>query len=393
MDGTAAGLRIGDRTMSEPVRVLHINAGNLYGGVETYLSTLAECRSLCPAMVPEFALCFSGRQEDELKKSGCPVHSLGAVRFSRPWTVWRVRRALRRLIADDRYDVIVCHQPWVQALFGRLVRNLGQQYVAYFHGPCGHDWIERRARQTEPGLVVAPSAHSLGTVAASFPGAVHAVINYPLPGRLRAQPVLTETERRTLRDRCETGETEVVILQASRVESWKGPDLVIRALGHLREVPGWRFWFAGSPQRPHEEVLFREMKDLAKSGGIEDRVVFLGNRTDVPSLMQAADLYVQGNRGAEGFSLSFLEASYSSLPIVTSDLGGAAEMIGPENGILTPQGDVDALAAGLKRLIADHDARRDMGRRGHARALALSDTAQQINRLGQLLQNLKGSPR
>ena len=48
------------------MRVLHVSSGNLYGGVETALVALARFRNLCPAMQPEFALCFEGRLSKEL---------------------------------------------------------------------------------------------------------------------------------------------------------------------------------------------------------------------------------------------------------------------------------------------------------------------------------------
>ncbi len=43
------------------MRVLHVSAGNLYGGLETVLVTLARCRALSPELECEFALCFAGR--------------------------------------------------------------------------------------------------------------------------------------------------------------------------------------------------------------------------------------------------------------------------------------------------------------------------------------------
>ena len=61
------------RLMAPPLRVLHVNAGNLFGGVETFLVTLARCHDLCPDMVPEYAVCFPGRFRDELTAAGVPV--------------------------------------------------------------------------------------------------------------------------------------------------------------------------------------------------------------------------------------------------------------------------------------------------------------------------------
>ena len=69
--------------IEEKVKVLHIYAGNLFGGVETLLITLARQRELCPQMQPHFALCFEGKLATELDATGVPVHWLGNVRVSR----------------------------------------------------------------------------------------------------------------------------------------------------------------------------------------------------------------------------------------------------------------------------------------------------------------------
>ena len=62
------------------MKVLHLTSGNLYGGIETYLLTLARFRHLCPTMEPHFGLCFPGRIRDELTATGVGVHDLGPVR-------------------------------------------------------------------------------------------------------------------------------------------------------------------------------------------------------------------------------------------------------------------------------------------------------------------------
>src|ERR1700688_663698 len=82
----------------EPVRVLHVHSGNLFGGVETILLTLAQLRDLCPGMHCHFALCHEGRLSRELREAGSSVQILGGVRMSRPWTVWRARRSLSEIL-------------------------------------------------------------------------------------------------------------------------------------------------------------------------------------------------------------------------------------------------------------------------------------------------------
>ncbi|CAN5170475.1 N/A [soil metagenome] len=376
--------------MNEPLRVLHLNSGNLYGGVETFLLTLAECRDFVPRMQPEFGLCFGGRQEDELRASGCPVHSLGEVRFSRPWTVWRARRNLKLLLQTRSIDVVVCHQPWIQALFGKVVSNCGRVYVAYFHGIAGHGWQEHKASRTRPQLAIAPSQYTLDTVRDWFPTTTRAVVHNPLPTRMRHVYEPTPIERDQQRAALGAGPEDVVIFTASRVEAVKGSDLLIEALTALRDYPRWQFWYAGAPQRPHEHDLFDRMKQMVHESGIANRFRFLGSRADVPELMKLVDVYAQANRGPEGFGLSYLEAAYSYVPIVTTQPGSLGEMVDDTNGIIVPANNVTAMAEALCNLIRDPHRRQTLGAGGRAKAIRQCDPQQQLSRLADLFLAARG---
>lgn len=369
------------------MRVLHVLAGNLYGGVETFLGSVARDRHLCPAMVPGFAVCFPGRIRDELLAANVSVHDLGPVRASRPWTVWRARRTLRHLLTG--YELAVLHHAWAVGLFAPAAVRAGVPVVGYYHGPTGDGWADRLAGRRRVALVVAPSAHSLGLVTPRFPGVPAAVVHYPLPAGACGGDLPAE-EREAIRSESGASPTDAVLLQASRLERWKGPDRVLSALLQLKDVPGWRFWFAGGPQRPDEHEYLAELKRLAEP--IADRVRFLGARSDVPRLMRAADVYTQGNRGAEGFSLAFLEAAAAGLPIATSDLGGAADLIDPECGVLVPADDLAALTAGLRRLILDPGLRARMGAAARRKASETSDPGRQLGRLHELFAGALAAP-
>ena len=91
------------------MKVLHVYSGNLYGGIERVLVTLAAHRDACPALTPAVALCFDGRLSAELETTGVDVHRLPAPRASRPLTVRRARRALAGLLARESFDCVVCH--------------------------------------------------------------------------------------------------------------------------------------------------------------------------------------------------------------------------------------------------------------------------------------------
>ena len=82
------------------LNILHFNSGNLFGGVEAFMGTMANTH--VPGMESEFGLCFEGKAADVLRAAGATVHRFPEVRFSRPWTVLQARREARRLIRARR---------------------------------------------------------------------------------------------------------------------------------------------------------------------------------------------------------------------------------------------------------------------------------------------------
>jgi glycosyltransferase involved in cell wall biosynthesis len=364
------------------MRVLHLYSGNMYGGVETFLVTAARERRLAQPLEPHYGLSFGGRLRQELLAAGAVVHDLGAVRFRWPWTVWRARRRLRGLLDRLSPEVVVCHGSWPHAAYAPVVRKARLPLVFYVHGPIEVTWLDRLAARTPPDLIIGVSHHTLRTLPSIFQGVSQALLHYPMPWD---ETRFAAWDREVTRTEMGVPQGCAVILQASRMDPWKGHEDLLAALGRLRALPGWVYWQAGGPQRAAERRYYARLWRQVRALGLEDRVHFLGQRSDVPRLLAAADFYCQGNRGPEGFSLSFMEAFTAGLPIVTTDLGGAAELIDASSGILTAAGDVAALADGLRRLITDPALRRDMGRAAAQRVRQLSDPGRQLGRLRDLL--------
>jgi glycosyltransferase involved in cell wall biosynthesis len=364
------------------VKVLHLAAGNLFGGVETYLVTLARLRHLCPAMEPRFALCFPGRLRDELLAAGVPVHDLGSVRASRPWTVLRARWRLKRLLRGPGIDAAVTHGMWPHAALGPAVRRSRARLVTAVHDVLdARHWVNRWAARTRPDAIVTNSRFTAGPAAALFPGVRVEPVYLPV-----APPTLDRAEaRRAVRKELGTPPDAVVILQASRLERWKGQAVHVEALGRLKDVPHWEAWLAGGPQKPGEADFLTELKASAERAGVADRVRFLGQRADVPRLMAAADVYCQPNTGPEPFGVSFIEALYAGLPVVAGAAGGAAEVVTDACGVLVKPGDVRAVADALGGLLAGAGRRRSLGEFGRARAAALCDPARQLAALAGVL--------
>jgi glycosyltransferase involved in cell wall biosynthesis len=117
---------------------------------------------------------------------------------------------------------------------------------------------------------------------------------------------------------------------------------------------------------------------------ISKRVHFLGIRSDVPDLLQAADLFALTSV-SEAASLTLLEAMASGLPVVVTDVGGNPEIVRHEQeGLLVPRGDAIATAAACRRLLEDPMSAAAMGAAGRARVEERYQLSRTIDRYLQL---------
>jgi glycosyltransferase involved in cell wall biosynthesis len=150
-----------------------------------------------------------------------------------------------------------------------------------------------------------------------------------------------------------------VITMVARFSPVKDHGLLLRAFTSLH--PSTRLRLVGDgPLRQSCERLAREL-------GIYNRVEFLGNRDDVPTILAGSDVFVLAST-FEMLPISVLEAMRAGLPIVATDVGGVSEaVVHGETGLLVPAGSATALAEALGQLAADRDLRLFLGRAGRRR--------------------------
>lgn len=364
------------------MRLLHIHSGNLYGGIETLLATLARHRNLCRSMTPEFALCFDERISEELAATGAVVHHVGAVRMRNPISMYRARQRMWEVLKDGRFDFAVSHSSWSHVIFGPIARRARVPEVRWLHDTYNRwQWLDRWASLIAPDVIVANSRFTANTWSGIYPDVNRRVVLYPVEPTRPANGF----DRMALRQKFGSSEDAVVIVQLSRMEQWKGQTILLRALGLLREDSSWLCWIVGGAQRPSEQRYLSSLKDLATDLGIADRVRFAGQRRDSADLLAAADIHCQPNLGPEPFGITFVEALFSGLPVVTSGFGGAVEVVSEKCGVLVPPNDPERLASALRSLIADRRRRETLGAAGPSHAASLCDSRARMQELSRFL--------
>jgi glycosyltransferase involved in cell wall biosynthesis len=368
------------------MRALHIYKGDLYGGIEAMLSTLARTQDLCRDIEHHFGLCSRGRLYTQLTAEAVALHYLGPARGRDPISVWRSRRRLTDILRSDNIDVAICHGTWTQALFGPAVQRAGVAQVFWQHDLIRRKgWIETLAAQTQPQLAISNSDYSRSTLAGLYPDVPSCVLHCPV--ELYDQKTFG-AQRETVRKQLNTPSDRTVIIQVSRLHSGKGHEVHIQALGRLRGLPNWECWMVGGPQHRDETTYFKRLQASCRELGIQDRVRFLGERNDVPELMAAAEIYCQPNTEPEAFGLTFIEALVMGLPVVTSRIGAASEIVDDSCGVLLEAGDPLCLSETLAHLVRNKQARSSLSKAGAARAEALCAPERQLQLLADTLAKL-----
>ena len=184
-----------------------------------------------------------------------------------------------------------------------------------------------------------------------------------IPNGVDTERFRPDSESRT-RLRAELGAGgEFVWLAAGRLMWKKDYPAMLRAAAQLRT--GLLLIAGAGPLEQELAALAHELRV---------RVNFLGVREDIPALMNAADGLVLSSV-VEGLPMVLLEAAASGLPCVSTDAGGARDIVvDGQTGFLAPCGNPEALATAMARLMGlPGVARHKMGQAARERALTSFD--------------------
>ena len=160
--------------------------------------------------------------------------------------------------------------------------------------------------------------------------------------------------------------SEPILLCVGRLERDKGYETAIEALARLGDPDARLVVIGTGPERAALEAG-------ARRAGVAERVEFLGPkpRNEVVEYLAAADLFLFPTERDEAAPLVPLEAMASALPVLTTTVGGGAELIeSGESGLLLPPASAGAWAEAIGSLLGDDARRRRMGQAARERILS-----------------------
>lgn len=167
-----------------------------------------------------------------------------------------------------------------------------------------------------------------------------------------------------------------------RIEKRKGQEYLISAMRHLDNA---KLILVGQGK---EDYLNRITK-LCNEFNIADRVMYIGYRDDIPSVLKEIDIFVFPTLRGEGFPRVILEAMAAGKPVVATDNAGSPEAVADGyTGFIVPTGNTSALATKLKELIADKKKRTVMGEAGRKRVKKYFTIQKNVEKIQQVYHDI-----
>ncbi len=310
------------------MRVIHLLPALEQGGVESVVVALN--RMLVRSGQESIVISRGGRLQRQVEADG-GRHVTLELKSKNPltagWRAWRLRQQLKKLALPGA--TVVCAHSRVPAwLFWLANRRLGLKWITYAHGA---NRVSRYSEiMTRGDLTVVPSQFLAEYLKAHYPiaDARLRVIGNPVeedrydPSRLDAA-AMAEFRRQWGLD-----EQTPVIMSVGRLTPLKGFDNLIRIAAELKRR-GFKFKLVivGGAER-RRQAYAESLRELVKSLGLEEVVVFAGSQAQVPECLALATVVVSGNVAKpESFGLTIVEAQLMNCAVIARRFGGAAELI------------------------------------------------------------------
>ncbi|TWU01281.1 glycosyltransferase [Stieleria varia] len=172
----------------------------------------------------------------------------------------------------------------------------------------------------------------------------------------------SEADRATVRGELGIMEGQVAVFHVARLNPLKDHATALRAWQRLRDAPHIRLFLVGDgEERQSIEAFIGEHR-------LHSTVSLLGLRDDVRRLLPAADVFLLSSV-SEGIPLTLIEAMATSLPCVSTSVGGIPEVVvNGETGLLSSAGDDISIADHIRTLADDPGMRNRLGDHGRRRA-------------------------
>ena len=156
-----------------------------------------------------------------------------------------------------------------------------------------------------------------------------------------------------------------IIGVVGNVKPWKGQKTIVSAMPTLvKKYPTLRCILVGD-MPDYARQYHEELRGIIKSNQLEDNVIFAGFQKNSIDFMNLMDIVVHTSVDPEPFGIVTLEAMSVKKPLISTTIGGPAEVVeSGKSGYLIPPGDPNVLADTVDLLLSDQKHAKEIGEAG-----------------------------
>ena len=304
---------------------------------------------------------FSGTEKEKLdqdrKKYGIQIHQVDLERSPYSPKNYKAYKQVVNIIRENKIEYIHCNTP-IGGLLGSLAgkkckvkKVIYQAHGFHFYGGAPKkNWliyypIEKWLAHYTDVLITINSADfklAKSKLKLRRNGKVCYVHGVGID---LSKYIDLDDIRKKMRTKMNLNDSDVALISVGELNANKNNRIIIEAIEKL-ENEKIHYFLCG------EGALEKELKELAEKKGVLDQVHFLGYRTDVKELLQAADVFVMPSI-REGLSRSIMEAMASGLPCVVSRIRGNSDLIKDgEGGYLCETKNVEQYVNAINQLLS-----------------------------------------
>lgn len=343
------------------MKILHLITSLNTGGAERMLVKLLTRLQGSTFSAEVISLCEFGPQTEPLREIGIPVHSLNLRRGRPTPAAWF---KLRKLIQEKQPDLIMA---WMyHAGVAALLTNQGIPTTLNIQQSLQDIRLEKRTVRWTIRALGRLSSRARGIVYCSrIARQQHEAFGYAskhpqfIPNGIDTSLFQPDPEAR-LNQRHEWGcdDDTIVIGHLGRSHPMKGHPTLLEAAGLLlSQHPSVRFVLGG----PEMDQNNRPLVELIEQLNLGDKITLLGERRDVPQVLNGFDIFTLSSGWAEGFPNVLGEAMACGVPCVTTEVGDSGLIVG-ETGFSVPPSNPSAIATAWEKILAlTPEKRRDLG--------------------------------
>ncbi len=259
---------------------------------------------------------------------------------------------------------------------------LGGSTAKSFWRRTVNSWVLRKTLEhCDAVLAVDNSVASRVSAASGYPQDRIQVI----PNGVPQPPCGDRVEARVrIRKLLGIGPEETLVCSLGRLVPVKGYDLLIAAMALARtQCPQLHLVLVG------DGAMEEQLRTQTRREGVDHLVHFAGRQSQVGDWLAASDMFVNSSR-SEGMSQAIVEAMTFGLPLVVTDVGGNAGLVGGSEpcGLVVSPEDPAGLAQALVKMVADKELASSFGQIGEDRAQRCFSLPAMIQRYEQLYENL-----